>query len=517
MTVETVAPPVLTRGKVNAFFATIMLGVLIASLDQTIVATALPTIVADLGGAKHMAWVVTGYLLAETIAVVLVGKFGDLFGRKRIFMGSVLVFTLGSVFAGLAGDMTMLVIGRAVQGVGGGGLLVTATALITDVIPLRLRGKYQGVLGAMFGVTTIGGPLLGGYIVDDLNWHWLFYVNVPFAVVMLALAVTTIPSIRNAIRPTIDYLGIVLVSIGAAGLTLGATWGGTQYPWGSPVIITVFAVSAVALVAFVLVELRAAEPMLPMRLFRDPVFTISAILSFVIGFAMLGVLAYLPTYFQYVDGNSSTISGLRGLPMIVGLMLTAIISGNAISKNGKYRKFPIASTSITIVGLWLMSTMNANTGPWLESLYLFVLGAGIGLAMQVLTIVVQNTVDRADLGTATSGVTFFRSLGSSFGTAIFGTIYASKLSNELGGAIARSPGVSPQAATNPRLLHQLPDDKITHVVTAYSDSIGYVFTLVVPVIALGFVISLFLKEIPLRKQETLFQLDEELAHAAAHH
>ncbi|HZE39375.1 MAG TPA: MDR family MFS transporter [Stackebrandtia sp.] len=492
------APPVLTKGRRNVVFITIMLGMLMAALDQTIVATALPTIVADLGGAGHMAWVVTAYLLAETVSTAVVGKFGDMFGRKIVFQLAAIIFVAGSILSGFANDMTFLIAARAVQGLGAGGLMVTAMALIADVIPLRDRGKYQGAMGAVFGVTTVVGPTLGGLFTDHLSWRWCFYVNVPVAVVMVALAAYTIPAVRSAVRPVIDYIGLVFVAAGTSCLILALEWGGDEYDWDSATIIGMFAGSAVLLALFVLVELKAAEPILPMGLFRNPVFTVSSILSFIVGFAMLGAMTYLPTYLQYVDGASATISGLRTLPMVVGLLTTSMLSGTVVSRTGKYKAFPILGTAVMAVGLYLMSTMGRTTGIWLESLYMLILGLGIGLAMQVLTIAVQNTVPYHEMGAATSGVTFFRTLGSSFGTAIFGTLFSNQLTPNLAKAFARSPGVDPRAVSSPQALHKLPDASIVHIVDAYADTIDYVFRWVVPVAVVGFVVAWFLKQVKLR-------------------
>lgn len=495
---DTSAPAPLSRARTNIVFGTIVLGMLMAALDQTIVSTALPTIVADLGGAGHLAWVVTSYLLAEAVATALAGKLGDLFGRKLVFQLSALIFIIGSMVAGLANGMLLLIIARAVQGLGAGGLMVTAMALIADIIPLRERGKYQGALGAVFGVTTVIGPTLGGLFTDHASWRWCFYVNVPVAIVMIALAARTIPRVRAVIKPIIDYAGIGLVALGVSSLILGLEWGGTEYPWGSRQIIGLFVAAVLLLAAFVAVELRATEPMLPMGLFRSRVFTVCSILSFIVGFAMLGSITYLPAYLQYVNGVSATASGVRTLPLVAGLLFTSILSGQIVGKTGRYRYFPIVGTAVMAVGLYLMSRMGRNTSIWQESLYMLILGLGIGLAMQVLTIVVQNTVPYAQLGTATSGVTFFRTLGSAFGTAIFGTLYTNQITPNLTAALTEVKVVPPAVAANPQQLRALPADVAAPIIDAYAKSIDHVFLWVVPVALVGFVVAWFLKEIPLR-------------------
>ncbi|WP_216898767.1 MDR family MFS transporter [Nocardia alni] len=492
------SPAPVSSARANIVFVTIVLGMLMAALDQTIVATALPTIVDDLGGAGHMAWVVTSYLLAEAIATALAGKLGDLFGRKLVFQLSGLIFIIGSMVSGLANGMLLLIIARAIQGIGAGGLMVTAMALIADVIPLRERGKYQGALGAVFGVTTVVGPTLGGLFTDHASWRWCFYVNVPIAIIMIVVAARAIPHLGAVVRPIIDYAGIALVALGVACLILGLEWGGQQYPWGSATIIGLFIAAVVLLAAFVFVELRAAEPMLPMRLFRSNVFTVCSILSFIVGFAMLGAMTYLPSYLQYVDGVSATVSGLRTLPMVVGLFVTSILSGQIVGKTGRYKYFPVVGTAVMAVGLGLMSTMGRGTGIWLESLYMLILGLGIGLSMQVLTIVVQNTVPYSDLGTATSGVTFFRTLGSTFGTAIFGTLYNNQIGPNLREALAKVPGVPAAAAQSPQALRKLPEAQANPIIDAYATSIEYVFRWVVPVAVVGFLVAWLLKEVPLR-------------------
>ncbi|PJE05070.1 MDR family MFS transporter, partial [Mycobacterium sp.] len=441
----------LTPQRRNLIFVAIVLGMLLAALDQTIVATALPTIVADLGDAGRQSWVVTSYLLASTIVTALVGKLGDLYGRKRVFQAAVLFFVAGSVLCGLAQSMTMLVGSRALQGIGGGAITVTASALIGEVVPLRERGRYQGILGAVFGVTTVVGPLLGGYFTDYLTWRWAFWINLPVSLVVICVAAAAIPALTTAAKPVVDYAGIVFIGLSAAGLTLATSWGGTVYAWGSPTIIGLFAGAAVALGVFVWVENRATAPILPIRLFASPVFTVCCVLSFVVGFAMLGAMTFLPTFMQYVNGVSATTSGLRTLPMVAGMLITSTGSGSIVGRTGRYKIFPVAGTALMTLAFLLMSTMDRSTSALLQSLYLFILGAGIGLSMQVLVLIVQNTSDFEDLGVATSGVSFFRTIGSSFGAAIFGSLFVNFLSSRLAAALAAS-GAPRDAVSSPAAL-----------------------------------------------------------------
>jgi len=481
--------------------AAIMLAMLLSSLDQTIVATALPAIVGDLGGGTHLSWVVTAYLLAETIVTVVIGKFGDLFGRKSMFLVSVSLFLIGSFFAGWSGSLGMLVAFRAVQGLGGGGLMVTATALIADVVPLRERAKFQGLVGAVFGVSTVAGPLLGGLFVDHLGWRWAFYVNIPLGILVLVVASAALPTVATPHRPRIDYAGIVLIALAATGMTLVTSWGGNEYPWGSPLIIGMAVASVLLLVAFVVVERHAAEPMLPMRLFRTRVFTVSGILSFVVGFAMLGGITYLPTYLQYVRGESATASGLWMLPLIGMLMVAAVLSGNVIGKTGHYRSFPIAGTVVMTVGMLLLSRLTEHTSYWIMAGDMVVLGAGIGLIMQVPMIVVQSTANYDDLGVATSGVSFLRAMGSSFGVALFGTIYAGALPRNLASALANHPlpaGVDPQVIHSPVGLHALPRAVAEPIIAAYADTVQAVFLFAAPIAVVAFFVALLLPQVQLR-------------------
>ncbi|MFF2514431.1 DHA2 family efflux MFS transporter permease subunit [Streptomyces sp. NPDC058086] len=491
------SPQTLSGKQTNLAFIAILLAMLMAALDQTIVSSALPTIITELGGSGHMAWVVTAYMLAEAISTVLAGKLGDLFGRKRVFQISAVVFLAGSIIAGASTNMTMLIVARAIQGVGGGGLMVTAMALIADVVPLRQRGKYQGALGAVFGVATVLGPTLGGFFTDNGSWRWCFYVNVPLGIVVMIVVARAIPQVKAGARPVIDYAGIACVALASCALVLALEWGGNEYAWGSAVISGLLVGSVVLYAAFVWVELRAEEPMLPMALFRQRVFTVCSILSFIVGFAMMGSMSYLPTYLQYVDGASATSSGLRTVPLVLGLLVTSVVSGNVVSSTGRYKIFPIVGSALMGVGLYLMSMMGPGTGVWLESLYMLLLGMGMGSAMQVLTIAVQNTVPYSQMGTATSGVTFFRSIGGSFGTAIFGTLYQNQLAGELPKAV-RESGVSEDVAGSASALWKLPKAQIAPVLNAYADALTFVFRWVVLVAVAGFVIAWFLKEVPLR-------------------
>ena len=495
------APATLASGRRNLVIAAILLAMLLSALDQTIVSTALPTIVSDLGGGTHLSWVVTAYLLAETIMTVLIGKFGDLFGRKITFIVSVSLFIVGSFFAGWSNSIEMLIAFRALQGLGGGGLMVTATAIIADVVPLRERGKFQGIIGAVFGVSTVAGPLLGGLFVDHVGWRWTFYVNIPLGILVLIVAAVALPKIAVSGRPKIDYAGIALIALAATGLTLVTSWGGSQYPWGSPIIIGMAVGSVVLLVAFVFVERRAEEPMLPMRLFSSRVFSVSGVLSFVVGFAMLGGITYLPTYLQYVRGVSATESGLWMLPLVFGLMGTALLSGNAIGKTGRYRVFPIVGSVLMVVGLFLLSRLGVDTNFFIVSVDMLVLGAGIGLIMQVPTIVVQSTADYTDLGVATSGVSFLRSMGSSFGVAMFGTVYASALPGNIAAALAAHPlppGTDPRAVQEPALLHALPHEVSAAIIGAYGDTVRSVFLTAAPIGLVALLVALLLPQVPLR-------------------
>jgi EmrB/QacA subfamily drug resistance transporter len=511
--------PVGQRGDLALIFAALMLAILLAALDQTIVATALPTIVGDLGGLSHLSWVVTAYILATTASTPLWGKLGDQFGRKTLFQASIIIFLIGSALCGQSHSLIELIVFRALQGLGGGGLIVLAQAIIGDVVSPRQRGKYQGVFGAVFGVASVAGPLLGGFVVDNLSWPWVFYINLPIGIVALVVIAIALPATPKGQRHQIDYLGALLLAGAATCIVLLTSWGGTQYKWDSPVIFGLGIVAVVLAFGWWLAERRAAEPVLPLRLFKNRVFSVCGGIAFAAGFAMFGALAFLPLFLQVVRGVSPTISGVYLLPMVLGLLLTSIGSGQLISRYGRYKIFPIVGTALLVTALALLSQLSENTSALVMNTYFFILGLSLGLIIQVLVIAVQNSADYADLGAATSGITFFRSIGGAFGVAIAGSIFSNRLATELLQSLSRTrlpAGFNIAAAqANPALLKRLPPTVRTGVLHAYAQSIDRIFLFAVPVAAAAFVLSWFLKEVPLRRTAGAADLGEGLGAGSA--
>jgi len=494
--------PTTSPTRLRWIFLAIILTMLLASLDQTIVATALPTIVGELNGLEHLSWVVTAYMLAATVGMPVYGKAGDIFGRRHVYIFAIAVFLLGSVLSGLAQSMTQLILFRAVQGVGGGGLMISAQAILGDVVSPRERGKYMGVMGAVFGVSAITGPLLGGFFTDQLDWRWIFYINLPLGAIALIAAVTMIRLPKpTGPRPRLDYTGTALLAATSVCLVLLTSWGGHTYAWVSPQIIGLGAGAVVAGLLFVLVERRAADPVIPLRLFRDRDFVLTALVGITVGIAMFSTVAYLPTFLQMVGGASATESGLLMLPMVAGMLTSTITTGRLISATGRYKHWPVIGTALITVGLVLLSRMTADTPYLFNGTAMLVMGLGVGMVMQNLVLIVQNTAPRRDLGAATSANNYFRQIGASFGIAVFGSIFVSRLNERMegvpGGTVEFEGGETGISSMTPQMLQGLPAPLREYIVDAFAGALPPIFLYAVPVALAGFVLSWFISEKPL--------------------
>ena len=497
-TVASPAPVALSHRQILVAFSGLVLAMLLAALDSTIVSTALPTIVSELGGLEHLAWVVTGYLLAQTIVTPIYGKLGDLYGRKIVLQSAIILFLVGSALCGLSQNMTQLILFRAIQGLGGGGLVVTTQAVVGDIVPPRERGRYQGIFGAVFGLACIAGPLLGGYFTTHLSWRWIFYINLPVGIGALVVLAATLPSLPFRSVRSIDYAGAGLLAVVLSCVTLVSDLGGTAYPWSSPLMLGLIAVSILSLGLFVFVEHNATEPVLPLRLFRQQTFVITSLVGLIVGFALFGSVTYFPLFLQVVKGVSPTASGMEMIPMMGGMLFTSIASGQLISRTGHYKMFPVIGTAVMTVGLYLLSRITPQTSEVAASLLMLILGVGLGMVMQVLVIAVQNAVDYSDLGVATSGATLFRLIGGSLGTAILGAVFAARLSANLARLLPAGTASQGARGMSVQALQQLPPALRASYEQAFTASLDTMFLFAAIVCATGFVLTWFLPQRPLR-------------------
>ena len=496
---EQSAPAFGRRRDVMIVLPGLLLALILAMLDQLVVSTALPRIVGDLGGLNHLSWVVTAYVLASTITTPLYGKLGDMYGRKRLLIAAIVIFLAGSALSGLSHSMDQLIAFRALQGLGAGGLMVGALATIGDLVSPRERGQYMGYMMAAMMIAMIAGPLVGGYITDSLSWRWIFYINMPIGAVALAYLIATLHLPRHKIEHAIDYLGAAALAVGATAIVLVTTWGGTQYAWGSPEIISLVGVGILAVAAFIWVENRVAEPILPIHVFKNRNFTLASGMSFLLGLSMFGAMTFLPLYQQTVQHASPTVSGLLLIPMMLGSTVTSLIAGRITVQTGRYKALPIIGGAVMTVAMLLLSTVGASTSRWTTMGFFVVLGVGMGFLMQVTTLIAQNSVDPRDMGVASSSRAFFQQIGGSIGVSIFGVLFTRALISELRVQLPGAP-IKPSSfqQLSPITVQHLPEQMQHAVFAAISHGVDTVFTWAAPASVIVFGLAWLIKEIPLR-------------------
>ncbi|MEY8578962.1 MDR family MFS transporter [Corynebacteriaceae bacterium 6-324] len=510
------APLLLTKRRIWIIFSALLAGMMLSSLDQTIVSTAMPTIVGQLGGVEHQMWITTAYLLATTIVMPIYGKFGDVLGRRNLFLMAIALFTLASVGCAFAGDFWTFVIFRAMQGLGGGGLMILSQAIIADIVPASERGKYMGPMGAVFGISAVAGPLLGGYFVDHLTWQWAFYINIPIGIIAFFIGVFALQLPTHKATKRIDWLGVLFLSAATTCLIMFTDFGGNaNHGWDAVSTWMWGAGLAIAVAIFVFVESRAEDPIIPLSLFRNKLFIITAAIGFTLGIAMFAALGFMPTFLQMASGTSAAESGLLMIPMMAGLMLTSIVSGLWVAKSGKYKMYPIIGIILAIAALFAMTTLSAETPIWLICAYLALFGAGLGFVMQIIVLVAQNSVPADTVGTATSTNNYFREVGASLGTAVFGAYFTARLAERLndvftGSGLDASQAADATATIDPQTLSTLPEQVQNGIVAAYADSLAPVFWYVIPFLVLALIFAFFLKEIPLQTESGLVARGEAI-------